>query len=365
MKILAGLLLAFIAGATQAHSVGTSYVWIEPASDAYATRIDMGLRDLEFALELDANGDAEITWGEVSARLPAIVDYVTRKLVVESAGQPCTHAQPRLSIDTHAGEPYASLALDTRCGGSGSLAVRSNLLFDIDDSHRTILTVIGDRASVSVLTAGTREWNSSVGSRATFLRFVGQGIWHIWIGFDHLAFLALLLLPLLRSEQTRREIVKQALYIVTAFTAAHSITLVCAAMGYIDLPSQWVEAGIAASIVIAAIFNVMSAPSRYGAAMAFGFGLIHGLGFASALADVLSDVLISTLSDSATSQRLLTLLAFNLGVEVGQVVIVAAVLPLLFTIRNAQGLKKRVALAGSLTMGAAGCVWLMQRTLFA
>jgi hypothetical protein len=114
-----------------------------------------------------------------------------------------------------------------------------------------------------------------------------------------------------------------------------------------------VEAAIAASIVIAAVANLLNVAARFGIAMAFGFGLIHGVGFAGALADIATD----------TQHRVLALFGFNLGVEIGQLVVVAAVFPILFLWLSTPQFKQRVMTAGSAAMGALGVAWLLQRTV--
>jgi len=351
-----------------AHAVGTSYLHIaqDTSVNTVQTRVELSLRDLEFSVGLDSDGDARITWGEVSASAAVLDAYVARKLVINRGAEACTLSAADIAIDKHADEVYAVLAMLAQCPATGVLQVQSNLFFEIDDSHRTLLaTTDSNDNTITVLTHDARTWSQSAtpadsiaATWAAFQRFVAQGIMHIWIGFDHLAFLLLLLLPLTRAANTADNArathhIKQILKVVTAFTAAHSITLACAALGYVQLPSRWVEAAIAASIVIAALANLSNAAARFGIAMAFGFGLIHGLGFASALADITAN----------TASRVVPLIGFNLGVEIGQLVVVAATFPILFLWRGSLQLKERTVVAGSLVMGALGVAWLAQRTL--
>jgi len=355
-RILIVPLLWIFAAPVAAHNVGVSYVQIVTADAELAVHIDVSLRDLEFVTGLDRNGDTKITWGEVSANFPSIAEYVVQSLAIARGEQRCSFGKSQLAIDTRAGESYAALILQASCPTNGAVRVKSDLLFGFDDSHRTLLTVrSGQSEKVAVLTNTAREWNESTGASAAFLRFVGQGMWHIWIGFDHLVFLGLLLLPLLQSQQRWTTIAGEVLHIVTAFTLAHSITLLCAALGYVNLPSRWVEASIAASIVIAAFANLLRVPVRFGILMAFGFGLIHGFGFAGALAGILE-------ASTAGAARLVPLLGFNLGVEIGQLAVVAAVFPLLFA-RRGLLMSQRAIAVGSLAMGACGFHWLLQRTV--
>ena len=138
---------------------------------------------------------------------------------------------------------------------------------------------------------------------------------------------------------------------VTAFTVAHSITLSLATLGWISLPSRWVESAIAASVVLAALNNVWPVFHGRRWIVAFGFGLIHGFGFASVLADL-------GLPQGALA---LALLGFNVGVELGQLAIVAAFLPLAYLLRRSAFYQRAVMRAGSLLIAALAAAWLVER----
>ena len=141
------------------------------------------------------------------------------------------------------------------------------------------------------------------------------------------------------------------LKIVTAFTVAHSITLSLATLGFVSLPSRLVEASIAASVVLAALNNVW--PLFHGRRwmVAFCFGLIHGFGFASVLVDL--GLPQGTLA--------LALVGFNLGVEAGQLTIVAAFLPLAYAVRRSWFYRRLVMIGGSLAIAVLAAVWLCER----
>jgi hypothetical protein len=141
------------------------------------------------------------------------------------------------------------------------------------------------------------------------------------------------------------------LRIVTAFTLAHSITLSLATLGFVSLPSRWVESAIAASVVLAALNNVWPVFHGRRWMVAFGFGLIHGFGFASVLIDL-------GLPQGALA---LALLGFNLGVECGQMAIVAAFLPLAFVLRHSAFYRRLVLRLGSLLITALASTWLAER----
>jgi hypothetical protein len=160
---------------------------------------------------------------------------------------------------------------------------------------------------------------------------VKQGAIHIWIGLDHILFLLSLLLTcaLVRRDKkweanpNLRDIFFRTVWIVTTFTLAHSITLSATALNIIHLPSRWVEVGIAVTVALAALNNIFPIVVRLGW-LTFGFGLLHGMGFAGALGEL----------GLPADQQALTVLAFNIGVELGQIAIVLAVLPLLILTRK-------------------------------
>jgi hypothetical protein len=195
---------------------------------------------------------------------------------------------------------------------------------------------------------------------STLLAYVRTGVDHIFGGRDHVAFiLALLLVVLLARDpggDWRQKPLPAALRttagIVTAFTVAHSLTLIAASLGWVRLPSRLVECLIAVSIVYTAIEDIVRPDVRWRFALTFGFGLVHGLGFASVLARLLPphDVVVP-------------LLAFNVGVELGQLAIVALVLPLLLVgaRRSASGYRRVVVVGGSALIGLFGMLWLVDR----
>jgi len=195
-----------------------------------------------------------------------------------------------------------------------------------------------------------------------FIEYLQTGVWHIWTGFDHLLFLFSLLLPAVlalsgakcakwQPADSFRSASLDVLKIVTAFTVAHSITLTLATLHIVSLPSRWVESAIAASVVIAALNNLFPMVRGRRWVVAFFFGLIHGFGFASVLADL----------GLPSSSLAIALVGFNLGVETGQLAIVAAFLPTAYALRQTWFYRKLVFTAGSLVIVAIASVWLVER----
>ena len=360
---LVGLLLALVAPA-HAHKPSDSYLSITIADDRVSGQWDIALRDLDFAIGLDSDGNGEITWGEVRAKHGEIAAYALARLAVRGDGAPCTVEAGAQQIDEHTDGAYSVLPLTIRCAKTPArLAIDYSLFADLDPQHRGLLNlqalgnartaVLGPQAPSQTFELG------SVSRWAQFAAYARDGVWHIWIGFDHILFLLSLLLPAVllwrarqwQAAETFRAAFLDVFKIVTAFTLAHSITLTLATLGVVSLPSRWVESAIAASVVLAALNNVWPLVHGRRWTVAFGFGLVHGFGFASVLADL-------GLPREALAPALV---GFNLGVEGGQLVIVALFLPLAFALRRTAFYRRAVMVGGSLVIAALAGVWLVER----
>ncbi len=360
---IAALLLATILPA-QAHKPSDAYLTLARDGTALHGQWDVALRDLDNVLGLDGNGDGEITWGELRARQTDIDAYALAHLRVTSAGQPCPLKVDAHLVDAHTDGTYAVMKLSGTCEAAGpTLAVDYTLFADVDPQHRGLLNLVEGGASRSHV-FGTDAPHQVVGGGSgsalgQFLTYVHEGIWHIWLGFDHILFLISLLLPavLVRRSGTwqaatsfRGSFVEVA-KVVTAFTAAHSITLTLAALGLVALPSRWVESAIALSVVLAALNNLVPVVANGRWIAAFAFGLLHGFGFAGALQDL----------GLPTQGLALSLAGFNIGVELGQLAIVAAFLPLAFRLRATSAYRRVILMGGSAVIAAVAAVWLAER----
>ena len=361
--IAVALALAGLAPA-HAHKPSDSYLALTVAEDKISGQWDIALRDLDFAIGLDADGNGEITWGEVRVKHAEIAAYALARLAVRSDGAPCTIESGAQLIDDHTDGAYTVLPLTLRCPGApAQLTIDYTLFADLDPQHRGLLNLqaLGlTRAAVLGPQAQTQTFElKSVSRWSQFIDYGREGVWHIWIGFDHILFLLALLLPAVlisrgarwQPVETFREAFMGVFKIVTAFTVAHSITLSLATLGFVSLPSRWVESAIAASVVLAALNNVWPVFHGRRWTVAFAFGLIHGFGFASVLADL-------GLPREALA---LALVGFNLGVEGGQLAIVAVFLPLAFALRRSTFYRRAVMIGGSLLIATLAGIWLVER----
>jgi hypothetical protein len=355
--------------AAWAHKPSDSYLTLRASvgSSDVAVRWDIALRDLDYVLQLDRDGNGELTWGEVRQRGDDIARYAASRLALSSTEKSCPiESTGPLMLDKHSDGTYAVLTFIARCESLlGNLKARYSLLFDVDPSHRGLVQWVapgGNAAQALVFAAESGEQKLALQAPEaweTLRQYIVEGVWHIWIGFDHILFLLALLLPsvLVRREDGWQPVDDQrgagieVFKVVTAFTLAHSVTLSLAALEVVTLPSRLVESVIAASVVLAALNNLRGTIERRRWVLAFVFGLIHGFGFASVLADLglPQDALV------------LALVGFNVGVELGQLAIVAAFLPLAFALRRTRFYRVGVLTGGSILVALLAGWWFIER----
>ncbi|MAC15487.1 HupE/UreJ family protein [Alcanivorax sp. IL3] len=370
MKLLSLLFLLLLAGQAFAHKPSDSYLVINSnAGNALIEgRWDIALRDLQLVLPLDQNGDGDITWGELRRQQRNLDATVLPALTIEALHGAQRHAcalnLTRLQAIDHVDGTYAALHWRGDCQRPPEqLAVGYSFLFDRDPSHHGLLRLEqGDTTLTAVFSNQHRNqlMGTDVGSQwQAFQGFIRQGVHHILIGYDHILFLLTLLFPAVLVWQrggwqpapTITGALTQTLAIVTAFTVTHSLTLALATLGIITLPIWLVESAIAITVALGAAANLVPRlfPKRW--VMAFVFGLIHGLGFASVLADL-------GLTDSGI---FLPLLGFNLGVELGQVAIVLLFVPAAYLVRNTVAYRRIFVPVGSIAIMILAGVWLAER----
>jgi hypothetical protein len=332
------------ASSALAHKPSDAHVRLDVDGDHLAGRLDVSVRDLDAALSID-DGDGAVTWAELDTARPRIADYVASRLTF---GAECPVTQGDAALVDLSDGAYWSTPLTVHCAPR-ALAIHYSLLFDIDAQHRGLVHL----GSQTLIVRDAKPVTAELGSATSLREFVREGVWHIWIGLDHILFLVCLILPAVwtrnRVPKRLREVSVEVLEIVTAFTLAHSITLVISAVGLFTLPSRFVETAIALSVVAAAVNNIVRVvDARW--AVAFALGLLHGFGFSSVLVDL-----------GLPSRELIgALLGFNVGVELGQAAIVVVLLPALFLIRSTFAYRA-LLFAGSGAVALIASFWTYQR----
>ncbi len=294
-----------------AHQSGNSYLRIANAPQSLQVELDFAVRDLHSLLQVPVEERKEIRREDLPALGQRLSELVHESLQLEIDGEAVKLNFESQDVVLHNDGLYvrqlhwAPALPDT----AAYLLVRYGFFNEEEKVARAFLRLASNGIESS-LVLDARHSVQRLALREVALSellwtYVREGALHIWGGLDHLLFLLCLLLPGLaiwRGEPAT--LARHALTVITAFTVAHSITLAAAALDWVVLPDRWVEACIAASIVIAAVLNLMPGQRRHQWALAFGFGLVHGLGFANGLREL----------GLSSTHFIETLLAFNLGV---------------------------------------------------
>jgi hypothetical protein len=360
VRILAVLAVLAVSAPAFAHQTSVKYVELDVTGSDVAIRFRVSPADVTEPMGLPPDGKPTALEAAAS---PKVGPYVARWLVVSSHGTTCVASAPMTSVDGDA--RFAVIAWTARCGGKlDELSLDFAGFFAVDHRHVAILRfqAPGADAVTDVVRFGQSPVHLHVGEppEESLLGWIKLGVEHISEGTDHIAFvLALLLIVVLARTPagwtTRQPIaaLKTTAAIVTAFTISHSLSLIAASLGLVELRSTIVEPAIAVTIIYTAIEDVAWPDVRWRFFLAFGFGLVHGLGFASVLGELLPPTDIVA-----------PLLLFNLGIEMGQLAIVLIALPVLYALAIAIGAERyrRIAMpALAMLIFAFGVKWLIER----
>lgn len=340
-----------------AHQEDTSYSQITLAPDHVQTVATFDLHVLQRIVTVDTNDDGVVTDEELAAAAPALQAYLGDRIGLSLDNGPPDLGQPkpvrwRDDITRAEWADWPKTLVDFPF--ERSLENHPDLLtlsytpwLELGGAHANLTRIVqfGYPEIEVVFTAEEPDFDyfteKPTSRWDTFSRFVRLGAEHIWAGLDHILFLvALLVVSRLR----------ELLQIVTAFTVAHSITLALAVFDVVEIPSRWIEAGIAATIVWVAYQNLRGRSGAHRWRLTFAFGLVHGFGFAGVLRDL----------ELPAEGLVRSLAAFNVGVELGQVAIVGALFPVIALLRRTP--LGAGAIAGvSAAVGLAGVMWFVER----
>jgi len=369
-----GFASALFATTVFAHEPSKSYLSLNLDSNQLSGQWDIPLRDLQKVVPLDLDTDGLVTFEKLHARYPAITAYALAHLKIIVDGRVAvirvTNSEP--VVEDFSDGSYVELpfvitdaAPSSALPSPESLEITYQLFFDINSLHRGLLRLDANGITQSaVFTSDHPTQTFELGAPSPgreFLEFIREGVWHIWTGYDHILFLLALLLPSVlqreggkwRGVAALRPAFINVLKIVTAFTVAHSLTLSLATLGIVRLPSRLTESAIAASVMLAATNNLWPVIRERGWIVAFGFGLVHGFGFATALSDL----------GLVHGALFLTLVGFNLGVEFGQLAIVAIFLPIAFRMRRSWFYQMPLLQIGSAIIIVISGAWFAERVL--
>lgn len=355
-------LLSVLVFPAQAHDPGLSRARLQIDRHELVMRITFAERDLEAIVPMDGDQDGSVSGYEFSSAKARLQSAIVSGIELRRDRQ-------LLSPESLSVRPVPSEAVEVvlrfRTPVSSSFTLAIPLIAHLARGHRQYLTVhneSGELLGPYVFDASTRPLTVAVtrtGWAGVLYLYGVEGVWHIWIGFDHLLFLLTLMLPAVLTYQGKRwqsvgklgPALTDILRIVTAFTLAHSVTLALAALQIVQLPPRLVESVIAFSVLATAMNNLrpMFARSRW--LLAFAFGLVHGLGFAHVLLEL-----------GLPRERLaIALLGFNLGVELGQLTLVFLLFPIAWLIRHTHLYRAWVFRGGSVAAAALAAVWMFER----
>ncbi len=367
----------FIANSSHAHSTNQSIMKLSESQGVLSGEWSVPLKFLDMVLDLDVEQDQKITWEEVLLAQPRLERYLNQGVSFKQNGSTtaeCTISIERMMLQHLREGPALFLPFSVNCPETISrfslVSIDYQLFFKQDPWHRGFIRYQSRDIEQQFIASPTNyRFELSESTPSLFSQtgqFITEGIWHIWIGLDHILFLIALLFPAVffYQNQLGETALKQRIHsrftpmlidtlkIVTAFTLSHSMTLGLAAFEIVTLPSVMVEIAIAASVVFSALLIWLPRWQGFRWQLAFAFGFIHGFGFANVLGDL-------TLPQESFA---LCLFAFNVGVELGQLAIVAIVLPLMYCLRNLK-VYTQVGIPLAMNMIALlGMFWIIERS---
>lgn len=376
---LIALMAPFFAAA---HAINSSYIFLNIyEEDGIHGRFEFNINEINKVFDLNLPKDA--TYAEVQPHIAAIKEYLLQHSALSSQGKQYQVVFKEVQMRKIDYGSFVKLYfyLEDSKNIPESLDVLFNPAFEVDDTHRAFLVVeqnwkagIVNNEAVIALYFSPEDTKDTLflNDMSVWKGFVGmvkQGMWHIWIGLDHILFLIALILPsvLYRKDEKTIPLTKHNFFgwlpvlkfkpaflyilkIVTFFTIAHTITLSLAALEIVSLPSRLVESIIAFSIGLAAFHNIVPIFKGRDWIIAFVFGLFHGFGFASVLGDLgLTNTFLTY-----------SLLGFNIGVEIGQVLIIAGIFPILFFLRKKK-IYKGIFFYGCILLVVISMYWMVER----
>ncbi|WP_170422293.1 HupE/UreJ family protein [Ruegeria arenilitoris] len=367
--------LTALATPAHAHRVNETYVYFDVTENTLSGRIEVTLTDLTRIQQGLPQVENALTEDEVRATQTAFFDYFKDRLQLSANGQPYQIELDDItffgsSIDTFAQFHFNVLDVDRT---PTTIQISYDGLLDVDPGHRGF-ALIGsnsrngmdeNEAYISLVFApgdGTKDLYLNDEPIKDIARsFFEYGVWHIWLGFDHLLFLVTLLLAaVMRIDNDHwvpsdsiRDSLWQAVKVVTLFTIANTIALSLATFGIITLPVTLVEAVIALSIAAVALGNLFP---RFHASvwkLAILFGIFHGFGFANVLEPLGLDA----------SRKATGLATFNIGIEIGQLAVVMVLFPIFFILRRLTAYRVVFLQFGSIALIAVSVLWFLDRTI--
>lgn len=362
-----------VPGTAFAHALGEDYVVLRFLEDSIEGHFEIHFDELRDKLGLNVDEAEDRALASVESTAPRAEAYLLEGFsIAPEGGEAYSLTFTRRDVITLPQGTFAQYHFHLPTGPlPDRLAIRHSMFYDEDRLHRGLVLVEYNAKTDTTYPAEYTAMVFGPTNREQVLdltdipalmgprEMIAQGVWHIWIGIDHILFLlALMLTTVLVREKgawkpvdSFRRAFFNLLKIVTVFTIAHSITLVLAALDIIVLPSRLVESIIALSIVLVAVNNLSGFVRDGSLLVILGLGLFHGLGFASVMGH-LPFRMVDLLG---------IVIGFNVGVEIGQVAIVAVLFPILFWLRKSRFYQPVILTAGSILLALVAGWWFIER----
>jgi hypothetical protein len=387
LTLLVTLLAALSSPLAWAHKASDAYLKLSQAGPQGPVQLQLSiaLRDLDRVFDaLDANTDRAVSFGEVKAAMPEVERWATSGLMLRCGTNELSLAFRFEALEQRSDGAFVRLVAKSNqpCDTQAPVSLRYTLMQGVDADHRAVMGFQWAEAiqsntpqepktaaQGSLALAPSESWQAigSTGNSAkerahvslfaTLGSFITLGMTHIGSGADHVAFVICLVLGL---ALIHRRAWKSLLITVTAFTLGHSITLISATLGWVGSP-VWVEPLIALSIAFAAAFNLFKSERAWlqsawlSAALAATFGLVHGLGFSGAMTE----------AQVPEGSLVWSLAGFNIGIELGQLLIIAAWSLIYWAIHRWSGYQRWGVQGGSALLILLGLYWFFERLGFA
>ncbi|AKJ30204.1 HupE/UreJ family protein [Caldimonas brevitalea] len=360
-------LAAFLAGAAVAaccawappavaHTASRASLQVQATAEGSRVQWEVAWRDLDALLDLDADGDERLTWREARAAVPRIEALAAASFDAAAAPH-CRMALRLVDSQTRGESGMAVLRAEVPCPPADLPLAAYQFLAGVDASHRLLVAWPGRGPRLIAAGESPAPPAAAVEGLAAatppLFEFVAEGVRHILRGPDHVIFVLTLVLPLalVTGREVRSRAARRLLWVVSSFTLAHTLTLAAAALDLWRPPAQWVEPAIALSIAAAAVHNLLRRNAHMSAALAFACGLLHGFGFAELLVPLALP----------TPQLAAALALFNLGIELGQLLVLAPAVLLLSWLQRRPAAARTLHTAACCGFAAVGVLWFAQR----
>lgn len=368
------MLGTFLSPALLGHERGESYLFLEFLENSIRGRVEIRASDLTEKLDIDVIKEGHLSEEKLIAKAPKAIAYIHQNLSIapaEGEAYKMEFQTPKLFAPEGGWAQY-EFTISTK-PVPDYLDIAFTLLLEQDKMHRNlVITETGvwpnedyEMNMAMVYSSSNSEQTLDVVNPPTVqtpMSMIWQGVLHIWIGIDHILFLVALALPIVLTKKEDRWEPSQGLgrtlvsllKIITIFTIAHSITLALASLEIIQLSSRLVESVIALSIALVALNNVLGRAVRASVVVTFLLGLFHGLGFASVMADLPFRIF-------DLKEFLKIIVAFNVGVELGQLAILLVLFPVIFILRKTNFYQPVILRGGSVVLILIAGYWFVER----